>query len=313
METVTTERSTLKVSQIRTDGGTQPRASIDDLVVEDYASVIKQLPPVSVFYDGTDYWLADGFHRLEAYKFVGTTKLAVEIRQGTRRDAVLFSVGANADHGLRRSDDDKRRAVITLLNDPEWQKWSDREIARRCIVSHPYVSKLRSEKAVSGNRYQIDDESVSSGERKATRNGITYTVQTTKIGRSNPKAATQPEESELDEDKEDDTSSSESQSFAYRLSTTQPTKKEKKEPITRPGQPAFPPGQDERREFGPFQDRYCEVDDFFRWVQNLGGIEGATQGWSKEENEDMAVKLEYLCEQRFLTLREWIAYLRREE
>ena len=39
--------------------------------------------------------------------------------------------------------EDKRRAVMTLLNDPEWSAWSDREIARQCRVSDKTVGHLR--------------------------------------------------------------------------------------------------------------------------------------------------------------------------
>jgi hypothetical protein len=58
---------------------------------------------------------------------------------------VLYSVGANAHHGLRRTNADKRRAVEMLLRDEEWRGWSDREIARRCAVTHPFVGKIRDE------------------------------------------------------------------------------------------------------------------------------------------------------------------------
>jgi len=44
--------------------------------------------------------------------------IAVEIRLAPV-DAVFNSVGANAEHGLRRTNADKRRAVLTLLNDDE--------------------------------------------------------------------------------------------------------------------------------------------------------------------------------------------------
>ena len=84
----------------------------------------------SVFYDGQAYWLADGFHRVRAAQEAGLAGINADVRQGTRRDAVLFSAGANAVHGLRRSNADKRRAVETLLNDEEWRAWSDNEIAR---------------------------------------------------------------------------------------------------------------------------------------------------------------------------------------
>ena len=67
------------------------------------------------------------------------------MRQGGLRDAILHSAGANAVHGLRRTNADKRRAMLMLLEDEEWSKWSDREIGRRCAVDHKTVARLRSE------------------------------------------------------------------------------------------------------------------------------------------------------------------------
>jgi hypothetical protein len=57
----------------------------------------------------------------------------------------LFSVGANAKHGLKRSPEDKRRAVQKLLADEEWVARSDRWIAEVCKVSHTFVADLRRE------------------------------------------------------------------------------------------------------------------------------------------------------------------------
>ena len=69
-------------------------------------------------FDGTDYWLADGFHRFWAAKEAGLTEIYEEIHPGTLRDAILFSLSANSKHGLRRTNADKRKAVQTLLDDP---------------------------------------------------------------------------------------------------------------------------------------------------------------------------------------------------
>lgn len=63
--------------------------------------------------------------------------------------AVPFSVGANATHGKQRTNADKRKAVLTLLADAEWNGWSDREIARRTLTSHGFVASLRP--PVTGN------------------------------------------------------------------------------------------------------------------------------------------------------------------
>jgi len=145
----------LQISAIRLDGGTQPREEIDWETVHDYSEAIEEgviFPPVVVYYDGSDYWLADGFHRLHATKKNGLAEITADVRQGTLRDAVLYSVGANADHGKRRTPKDKRRAVFTMLNNdlvcinPDTGKpWSNREIARRCNVSYQLVNNMHPE------------------------------------------------------------------------------------------------------------------------------------------------------------------------
>lgn len=142
------ETISLPLNQIRTDGGTQPREYLNELVLEEYVEAMAQgveFPPVTLFYDGAHYWLADGFHRFFAAKKYGVDALSAEMHQGTRRDAILFAAGANATHGLRRTNADKRRAVMTLLQDEEWQRWSNREMARQCGVTHTFVGKLRKE------------------------------------------------------------------------------------------------------------------------------------------------------------------------
>ena len=171
----------IEVAKIRMDGGTQPRARLYEEMVDDYAEDMKQgakFPPVAIYYDGQDYWLADGFHRVRAKEATGETKVEAEVISGNLRDAILHSVGANAEHGLRRTNADKRRAVIRLVRDREWKKWSDREIARRCGVSHGFVGVIRSE--LSGNDSQIDNESdIDSNTRFAQRGGTIYEIDTT--------------------------------------------------------------------------------------------------------------------------------------
>ncbi len=163
---------------LRMDGGTQPREKIDEDTVADYAEKMRDgatFPPAVVFHDGADYWLADGFHRILAALRCKAEQVEVEVHAGDRREAVLYSVGANATHGLRRSNDDKRRAVSVLLEDELWGRWSDNQIAKRCGVSHPFVASVRS----SILKPLQDTEP-----RKATRNGKEYTIKTKRIGKS---------------------------------------------------------------------------------------------------------------------------------
>lgn len=133
-------------SIVTADRRAQSRSAVNREVVADYAEAMRlgaSFPAITVFFDGAVYWLADGFHRLDAALQAEINEIDADIREGGLRDAVLYSVGANGQHGLRRTNEDKRAAVLTLLNDEEWAKWSDREIARRCAVHHTFVSKLR--------------------------------------------------------------------------------------------------------------------------------------------------------------------------
>jgi len=141
----------LNLDEIVTNGGTQSRAALNQEVIASYAQKIQsgiKFPPIDVYYDGERYWLADGFHRVAAYQNLKTEfsweeTIAAKIHQGTRRDAVLHSVGANDNHGLRRSNADKHRAVMTLLQDAEWGGWSNCQIAKVCRVDEKTVRNLR--------------------------------------------------------------------------------------------------------------------------------------------------------------------------
>jgi len=182
--------SRIGVATICLDAGTQPRAEIDSQVIQEYAEAMKagaKFPPVVVFSNGGDErWLADGFHRVWAAQLAKLSLIEATIRKGSKREAVLYAVGSNAEHGLRRTNADKRRAVMILLRDEEWRGWSDREIARRCAVSHLLVGNLRRELApppspASGNDCQIA--------RTVRRKGTTYQQKTIRKVRESGVAA----------------------------------------------------------------------------------------------------------------------------
>jgi N6-adenosine-specific RNA methylase IME4 len=133
----------IQLDAIRRDGGTQPRESLDAFVVQDYADALERgdtFPPVQVVYDGTDYWLYDGFHRVHAYEKAGRDSIPSDVTQGTQKDAQWLSLAANKDHGLRRTRADKRRAVVKALEG--WGKSkSFAEIGRHIGVADTTVSR----------------------------------------------------------------------------------------------------------------------------------------------------------------------------
>jgi hypothetical protein len=155
---------------------------IDTGTVAEYAERMEAgdaFPPVVLFGTVKRCWIGDGWHRVMAARQLGRTEIEADLREGDRRDALKYALGANAANGLRRTNADKRRCVEIAL--AEFGNLSSRAIAGLCGVSHPFVDGMRPDKAL---------ETVSN----ATR--------TTSDGRQYP-AARKPAEVKDDDDDEE--------------------------------------------------------------------------------------------------------------
>lgn len=92
---------TISITDVRTDGGTQSRVAMNDAIVSEYAKLLAdgvKLPAITVFFDGEHYWAGDGFHRHAAHVRNGAVEIEADVREGTQRDAVMFSLSANEAH-----------------------------------------------------------------------------------------------------------------------------------------------------------------------------------------------------------------------
>jgi uncharacterized ParB-like nuclease family protein len=163
-----------------TTEGTQARVTLSTTVIHEYADALQQgdeFPPIDVYYDNTTYWLADGFHRLQAAKQAGRDTIAAIMHQGGQREALLHALGANDTHGHRRTDTDRRHAVELMLADPEWRAWNNSAIARQCRVSEFLVRTVRQELEPATETPGPPEQT-----RKVTRGGKTFTMRTGRIG-----------------------------------------------------------------------------------------------------------------------------------
>lgn len=174
------DKQILSLAQIRIDGGTQSRVELNNATVEEYSEAMTdgvEFPPVVVFFDGASHWLADGFHRYFGAEQAGLETITADVRKGTQLDGQLFSFGVNANHGLRRSHADKRKAVTGALQHPVSGSWSDRQIAKHCGVGNQLVGDVR-------RSICVNHTDASSAARTVVRNGTEYTQDTTNIGKS---------------------------------------------------------------------------------------------------------------------------------
>lgn len=166
----------LPLDKIRLDDENQPRERIDEDVVAEYQERMEaedDFPPVVVFDDGTDHWLADGFHRVHAALKAKFKDILAEVKHGTKRDAQWYSFGANKTNGQRRQRGDIGRAVTAILDDEEWAEISQEKIAEHVGCSAARVSQIRS------SLHKLRDTPTT---KKVTRNGSTFSMHTDNIG-----------------------------------------------------------------------------------------------------------------------------------
>lgn len=161
---------TLELRLIRTDGGTQMRPTLHGPTINEYAGLMRDQmwdwahDPPTVFHDSRVYWLADGFHRVAAAQRAGlTTYPQVAVLNGNLDDAIWYATRANAQHGLYRSNETKRRAVIAALDHPRARAMSEREIARWVGVSHNFVNVIRRERDSDAEREQRKHNATAGG------------------------------------------------------------------------------------------------------------------------------------------------------
>lgn len=141
------ESQNYPVEELVCDPRLQARREMSAEAIEDYraAYVAKApMPPIDVFQVGAVLYVVDGFHRRAAQENNGFLRARV-VGTGSFEEAIWHSTGANQGHGLRRSNEDKRRSVIRALDCGIGAEQSSRTLAEHIGVSDKFVSAVRSE------------------------------------------------------------------------------------------------------------------------------------------------------------------------
>lgn len=134
---------------IRTDLGTQVRVGLNREAIDDYASAMRrgdEFPAILVFYDRSndEYILVDGFHRYFSHQIAKPNEpILVKRQYGNRESARWAAIGANKRNSVRRTNEDKRRAVEWALLHACGAKMSNRQIAGHVGVDEVTVRRAR--------------------------------------------------------------------------------------------------------------------------------------------------------------------------
>lgn len=146
------------IEWIDADPAYQLRAAMDAEWIDEMAASLMadgslDLPPI-------DLWqvvghdrpkVGDGFHRLAAYRKAGRATIpAIVHDEASELDLFRFALLANRNHGLRLTNEDKRRKAEAALE--WWPERSSRELARETGLSHTFFDGLRKKARVDRER-----------------------------------------------------------------------------------------------------------------------------------------------------------------
>ena len=135
------------------DKGIQSRVNLNERSLQRYREMMLaggEFPPAIVYAVNGDPCLVDGFHRLTAARdTIGKTRrpFKVEVRKGTKRDALLAALMVNSNHGIQltRADDENR--FLMASRDPQLKQLSIRELGRMLSIDRNRIQRLRSRHA----------------------------------------------------------------------------------------------------------------------------------------------------------------------
>jgi len=143
----------IRCDMIEATSATQCRKKLSKEYIDFYCEDLKNgaiFPPIDVFKEKGSgrYILANGFHTLIAHIHAEIEEIECTIHEGGMRECLEFAFGANSEHGLRRTNADKRHTVEMALKDPYFGQLKRQEIADMCRVTKRTVQKIANHVAV---------------------------------------------------------------------------------------------------------------------------------------------------------------------
>ncbi len=186
----------LVVADIEVDYSIQPRENgLNQDHVEELAEAYRaeaDIPRPRVWKIGERQKLSQGFHRLEGAKRAGLKDLECELITGSDAECAIDAAASNQDHGLKRTNADKRLAAkVALKAAPDW---SDSRIAETIGITDKTVASVRSSMSSTSEipKYETRKDAKGKNRPAAKRHSNKGSSEVPKNSRQNdekPKAA----------------------------------------------------------------------------------------------------------------------------
>lgn len=154
------------LDDITRDTTLQPRDGLKESHVRALVEAVEAgvpIAPIVLYKLGDTLTLVDGWHRWTAYQRAGQTKIAADIYEGDREDAVAHAGAANVGDKLGLTASERVTFLRALLKLPKYAKRSDRQLARMVGVSPRTVAKYKLERQRGeddAQNAQVDTRSV---------------------------------------------------------------------------------------------------------------------------------------------------------
>ena len=168
------ESQSISLDELTFDSTYRVREYNDDGIISCYAECMEteddliNFPPIEVYYDGDNYWVADGRLRCLAARRAGHEKIHALVTEGDQLGAFWAAIVANGRQGCGLSWRDKQRVVTSALRC--WPDYSDRAIAEAIGVSDHTVHRARTK--------MIEANEIENPEMRVGRDGKLYPAYT---------------------------------------------------------------------------------------------------------------------------------------
>jgi hypothetical protein len=110
---------------------------------------------MKVCFDGTNYWLFDGYHRLEAMKRLGFNTCTVQIFKGSRRDAFRRYIKDKLRCEKRDSKNIFTHCLRILTEDDEWSNLDPSKLANLFNRKQVFFNNLQHWKSYGWRYFYI--------------------------------------------------------------------------------------------------------------------------------------------------------------
>jgi len=177
------------INTISVDPTLQIRVDFDTGVVKEYAAIVadRDMDPVTLFDTGKALLLADGAHRRAAYIKAGKTEIPAVTVKGTHSDALRYSIQKNCRHGIKVTNQDKRRAASLAVLDADLAKLPDAELGELIGVSGTLVADCRRGETPAAKRERAASRKSKNGQGPAVVSVTAH--ERRKVGETRPTKA----------------------------------------------------------------------------------------------------------------------------